>query len=257
MEAAPPSVGVATVSPTPPPGWPQAARWMSPPGDLSIRLSSDPTPTWSRPAQGMAALLLLLAVALLTWHTYAAQRGSCRPAVLESDTRDLPAIDLNQADRAQLLQLPGVGDNLAARIEVYRTEHRGFRDVEELRQVGGVGPVLLEKLRPFVYVEPREKDEEDDARRTPIRPFMAEPKKDTPPLLVGKKKFGLAQPLDINQATREDLQRLPGIGPKLSQRIIDTREKKAFKSVDDLRRVPGIGPKTLQRLRPHVKVALN
>ncbi len=73
MDAAPSPVGVATASPVPPSEWPEATRWVSPPGDLSIRLPSDPAPAWSRPAQGAAALLLVLALGLLAWHTYAAQ----------------------------------------------------------------------------------------------------------------------------------------------------------------------------------------
>jgi competence protein ComEA len=50
------------------------------------------------------------------------------------------------------------------------------------------------------------------------------------------------------------LQKLPGIGPRLAQRILDERAKSVFKSVDDLRRVSGIGPKTLEKLRAYVTV---
>ena len=58
----------------------------------------------------------------------------------------------------------------------------------------------------------------------------------------------------MNRATVEELQRLPGIGPTLSGRIVQVREREPFHSVDELRRVPGIGPKTLERLRPFVTV---
>jgi competence protein ComEA len=61
-----------------------------------------------------------------------------------------------------------------------------------------------------------------------------------------------ADAIDINRATLEELQRLPGIGPKLSQRIIDERAKGHFQSVEDLRRVSGIGPRTVERLRPYI-----
>jgi competence protein ComEA len=190
---------------------------------------------------------LLLAVGLLSWHVYGAQRWSCRPATLEVDALDTPFLDLNQADHAQLLQLPGVGENLARRIEAYRTQHGGFRDAEELRRVGGIGPAMLEKLRPFVYVKPIQPDEDDD------RPAMMEMRDESPPP-PSKKKTARMQPIDINRASGAELQSLPGIGPKLSQRILAARDKKPFRSVDDLRRVPGIGPKTLERLRPHVIV---
>ena len=73
---------------------------------------------------------------------------------------------------------------------------------------------------------------------------------------IGVKKIAaLSGPVNINTASVTELQKLPGIGPKISQRIVDERKKGLFKSVDDLRRVPGIGPKTLERLRPYVAVA--
>lgn len=244
MDAAPSPVGVAAVSPVPPPQWPAESRWIAPPSDLSVRLPSDPVPAWSRSAQGAAMLLLLPALALLGWHAWQTQRGSCRPATLETDALDSPSLNLNQADRAQLLQLPGVGDNLAGRIEAYRAEHHGFRSVDELRKVEGIGPKMLEKLRPCLYVEARDSEDEDEP---------AKKDQEKPPLVVGK-KGKLTTPIDVNRAGAAELQRLPGIGPKMSQRIVETRQKKRFQSADDLRRVPGIGPKILERLRPHVVV---
>jgi competence protein ComEA len=65
----------------------------------------------------------------------------------------------------------------------------------------------------------------------------------------------LTSPIDINHADQAELQKLPGIGPKLSQRILDERAKGPFKSIDELRRVPGIGPKTLEKVRPFVCLA--
>jgi competence protein ComEA len=64
----------------------------------------------------------------------------------------------------------------------------------------------------------------------------------------------LTELININTASAEELQKLPGVGPKLSQRIIAERDKKPFKSVDELRRVSGIGAKTLEHLRPLVTV---
>jgi competence protein ComEA len=58
--------------------------------------------------------------------------------------------------------------------------------------------------------------------------------------------------IDVNRAPLAELQRLPGIGPKMSQRIVDERGKRPFATVAELRRVPGIGPKTLEKLRPYV-----
>jgi competence protein ComEA len=71
---------------------------------------------------------------------------------------------------------------------------------------------------------------------------------------MSSKVAQVKEPIDVNRASAAELQRLPGIGPKTSQGIIDERNKKPFKSVDDLRRVRGIGPKTLEKLKPYVTV---
>ncbi len=52
--------------------------------------------------------------------------------------------------------------------------------------------------------------------------------------------------ININQATVEDLQILPGIGPVLSRRIFENRP---YKTIPELRRVHGIGPKRLERIK--------
>lgn len=60
--------------------------------------------------------------------------------------------------------------------------------------------------------------------------------------------------LDLNQASREQLQTLPGIGPTLASRIVEARQEKPFTSLEDLRRVKGIGVKTLEKLRRYAQV---
>jgi competence protein ComEA len=61
-------------------------------------------------------------------------------------------LDLNTATAEQLDALPGVGPVLAERIVAYRTEHGGFRSVDELREVDGIGDTRFEKLRELVRV---------------------------------------------------------------------------------------------------------
>lgn len=61
--------------------------------------------------------------------------------------------------------------------------------------------------------------------------------------------------LDLNRASAEDLEELPGIGPVLAERIVDHREQKGgFRHVGDLREVAGIGEKTFQSLAELVAV---
>lgn len=61
--------------------------------------------------------------------------------------------------------------------------------------------------------------------------------------------------VDLNRATVQDLDALPGIGPVLAQRIVSHREEHGlFKTVGTLRDVPGIGERTFQQLAPLVVV---
>lgn len=70
-----------------------------------------------------------------------------------------------------------------------------------------------------------------------------------------KSAFGLDGRLDLNKASADELEGLPGIGPKTAQRILDDRRTRGpFKKASDLTRVKGIGAKTLARLLPHITV---
>ena len=61
--------------------------------------------------------------------------------------------------------------------------------------------------------------------------------------------------LDVNQATAQELEQLPGIGPALAGRIVEFRNSwGGFTNVDQLRRVKGIGRKTFERIRALIAV---
>ena len=61
----------------------------------------------------------------------------------------------------------------------------------------------------------------------------------------------LAQPVDVNTASSDELASLPGIGPTIAERIIAGRP---YEAVDDLLAVKGIGPARLAALRPRARV---
>lgn len=62
--------------------------------------------------------------------------------------------------------------------------------------------------------------------------------------------------LDVNRATRRELEAIPGIGPSLAGAIVDAREQRGgFASWDELDLVPGIGEKTHAKLARYLRVA--
>lgn len=63
-----------------------------------------------------------------------------------------------------------------------------------------------------------------------------------------------AKKVDLNRATIQELQELPGVGPVLARRLVAHRQQGGFKTVEDLMEVKGIGKKRFEQLRPLVGV---
>ena len=77
---------------------------------------------------------------------------------------------------------------------------------------------------------------------------------DQVPAAVATKRYHQAL-LDLNRATDKDFDALPGVGPKLAERIMKYRQSVGiFRSLDELQAVKGIGKKKFERIRPLVTV---
>ena len=200
--------------------------------------------TWPRSAQLAGAFLCGVLITVLGMQALTFLQFGAKPSQIEEPRPVSYRVELNEARRAELLQLPGIGPNLADRIVAYRESAGGFRAVDELSRVSGIGATALERLRPFVWVKSSELP----------RPSNGSTKASKGSTTASKKKVLPENPIDVNHATLAELQRLPGIGPVMSQRIVDERQKKPFDSVSDLRRVKGIGPKTLGKIEVYVVV---
>ena len=75
------------------------------------------------------------------------------------------------------------------------------------------------------------------------------------PVLPGAAKKPPLKPININSASSEELQQVPGIGPATAEKILQMRKSYgAFKSVDDLLAIRGIGKKRLEKMRKYLTV---
>jgi competence protein ComEA len=87
------------------------------------------------------------------------------PAVAAQDTDRTSSskasagpLNLNTATAAQLEALPGIGARTAALIVEYRQKNGGFKKIEELMNVRGVGEKSFLKLKPLITVTPPKTD---------------------------------------------------------------------------------------------------
>lgn len=195
-----------------------------------------PPPLFPRHALGALGSLFLLLGLLLIWRGWDLSAAANRPLHLEPA---YPA-DLNNATLAELEILPGVGPTLIRSLDEYRRQNGGFRDVSELLDIKGIGPILFEQLKDRVTVGPS-----PNLSQSPL------------PVVFQRETTKLPEgaTLDPNTASIEELTQLPGVGPTLAGRIAESRKGLRFESVEDLRRVRGIGAKTLENIRPYIQIA--
>ena len=67
-----------------------------------------------------------------------------------------------------------------------------------------------------------------------------------------------AAPVNLNTATAEQLATIPGVGPKMAERIIDYRQKNGgFKKIEDLMNVSGVGEKSFLKMKPLITVTIS
>ena len=197
----------------------------------------------------------------------AAAKSQATPAVGKevAPSKPVPAaapaaaapVDLNMADQKALESLPGIGPALAKKI----MEGRPYQNVADLSRIKGLNKAKIDAIKDKVTVAapkpmrptPAPVAAKPQATPAPVaaKPEMtpAPPAAKTEPAPAVKKeaapsqgapaatKLAPGEKVNLNTAPKEDLDKLPGIGPVKAQAIIEGRP---FEKIEDIMKVKGI-----------------
>lgn len=157
--------------------------------------------------------------------------------------------DINKAAIPDLALIPGIGEASAAKIVAYRKAHGDFMSEAGLREVPGLGNDRARMIACCVSFgstigpgsEPGDVASISSPENKGASGHSDKLTEDDPPI-------------DINRAGLADLMRIPGVGKKTAERIIDCRGKSGpFMAVADLERVEGIGKKKAEKIGGYVR----
>ena len=122
--------------------------------------AASPAPYWMLRRADQAAVATLLLLALGSMIGWWVGQGGLRGRRIELERAEpLPyqfQLDLNTAPWQELVLLPGVGETLAMRIIESRETEGPFVEATDLLRVHGIGPVTLERLRPYLVPLPEQ-----------------------------------------------------------------------------------------------------
>lgn len=145
------------------------------------------------------------------------------------------------------MTLPGINRATARNIVEYRLQIGGFKHVEDLALVSGVGATKLESLRSEICVS---KGRYQSKTNSPLGSVNGIEHQQVALPRSSRTKPQTQKRVNVNSSNVFQLMKVKGIGLIMAQNIVIYRDRKgAFRSVDDLLKVKGIGPAILSMIR--------
>jgi competence protein ComEA len=195
-------------------------------------------------------LLLCAAVITLVAGTSTDSMAQKKMTVEDIQKGSATVIDLNTADEKTIETLPGIGKTTAQAI----IAGRPYKSIEDLKRVKGMSDKKISAIKDMVTVGGT-----SAATAPGAVPSASEVKQKasaaqqagTEKVEKTKSKLAAGQHVNINTATKEELDALPGIGPKKAQAIIDGRP---YNAPEDIMKVKGIKQKTYDKIKDLITV---
>lgn len=192
----------------------------------------------------MAKMKAMVRKAGRTGMLYAVVVGAVLALAVGSALAAGALIDINTADQKILESLPGVGPSTAQQI----VKGRPYKSVDDLANVKGIGKAKLEKIKPLVTVGGMPAASSAATKAS----SAAQAAKAAPAEAKKAAKAAVpSAPVNINTASKEQLESLPGIGPKKAQTIIDGRP---YQKTEDIMKVKGIKQGIYNKIKDQITV---
>jgi len=138
----------------------------------------------------------------------------------EKKERHISVVNVNGADTAAFIALPGIGNKLAYRITAFRDKLGGFYSVDQIKETYGLSDSTFQIIKPYLNVDPS-----------------------------AVKKF------NINTATKEEMKVHPYIRWNLANVIVEYRNQHGkFSSINDLKNIALIDEATFAKISPYLMV---